>query len=326
MFDLETTRIINWIRDRGFSSVALQLPEGLKSRASDLADTIFKGTGADVIIIGRPCYGACDLFTDYHRYADALVHFGHSQIPSLGSDPDVMYVEGHTSLDISDVLEAAVDFLPEKVGLLATVQYVDMLPKACDILEKHGIVVFIGTGDIRIMHPGQVLGCNCSSALSVQDRVDGFLFIGEGDFHPLAAAFGVKKPMKVLNPITGDLRDVNEVRDRIMRRRFAAIESSRNAKDFLVIVSDKVGQDRMDAARAVSSKLRAHGRDAHIIVMGEVSPEALMPFKADAYVCTACPRIAMDDSVRYPRPMLTLTEVDHVLGLRDWDDYTFDSI
>ena len=46
----------------------------------------------------------------------------------------------------------------------------------------------------------------------------------------------------------------------------------------------------------------------------------------DAYVNTACPRIAMDDSVRYDRPMLTIPEAEIVLGLRTWDDYVFDSI
>ncbi|UAL08040.1 MAG: diphthamide biosynthesis enzyme Dph2 [Candidatus Methanogranum gryphiswaldense] len=326
MFDLEIGRIVDWVCGGGFSSVALQLPEGLKSKAIDISDIITRETGASVFILGYPCYGACDLFVDYRKYAEALIHFGHSPIPSMGEDPNVMYVEVHTSIDIVPKLNAVLSELPQRIGLLATVQYVEMLPKVKSVLETSGRIATIGMGDTRICHPGQVLGCNCSSAISVQDEVDGFLFIGEGDFHPLATAFGVKKSLFVLNPVTGELRDVVDTRDRILRKRFASIENAKSAKDFLVIVCGKVGQNRMSTAQIICSKLRNNGRNAHIVIMDEITPNSLLPFKADAYVCTGCPRIAMDDSVRYQHPMLTVTEIDHVLGLRDWDDYRFDSI
>ncbi|MBO7204879.1 MAG: diphthamide synthesis protein, partial [Candidatus Methanomethylophilaceae archaeon] len=48
--------------------------------------------------------------------------------------------------------------------------------------------------------------------------------------------------------------------------------------------------------------------------------------RVDAYVCTACPRIAMDDALRYDRPMLTPPELEVALGIREWDDYVFDQI
>ena len=53
---------------------------------------------------------------------------------------------------------------------------------------------------------------------------------------------------------------------------------------------------------------------------------SLMAYRVDAYVNTACPRIAMDDSARYDRPMLTVPEVEISLDLRAWDDYIFDQI
>lgn len=325
-FDLEIDGIAEWIRGGGFPSAALQLPEGLKSDGASLADELRRKTGADVFIIGYPCYGACDLFVGFKRYASALVHFGHSPIPSMGEHPDVLFVEVRADVDITAAMEAAVGSLPQRVGLLATVQYVGLLPEAASIIEGTGRTAVIGEGDTRICHPGQVLGCNCSAALSIQDAVDGFLFVGEGDFHPLAAAFGISKPMSVLNPVTGELRTVDDVRDRILRKRFAAIESSRDAKEFIVLVSGKAGQDRMPAAKEICSKLRAAGRKAEIVILDEINPGALIPFRADAYVNTACPRIAMDDSVKYPKPMLTVTEVDHILGNRRWEDYRFDSI
>jgi 2-(3-amino-3-carboxypropyl)histidine synthase len=51
-----------------------------------------------------------------------------------------------------------------------------------------------------------------------------------------------------------------------------------------------------------------------------------MAFKVDAFVSTACPRIAIDDALRYKRPMLTPIELEVALGVRAWEDYAFDSI
>jgi 2-(3-amino-3-carboxypropyl)histidine synthase len=46
----------------------------------------------------------------------------------------------------------------------------------------------------------------------------------------------------------------------------------------------------------------------------------------DAFVSTACPRIAIDDALRYKKPILTPVELEVSLGIRRWDDYVFDSI
>jgi 2-(3-amino-3-carboxypropyl)histidine synthase len=46
----------------------------------------------------------------------------------------------------------------------------------------------------------------------------------------------------------------------------------------------------------------------------------------DAFVMTACPRIAIDDSIRYKKPLLTPQELEIVLELRDWEDYEMDEI
>ena len=325
MFDFQLDNIVAWIRDGGFSSVALQLPEGLKIRATEISDYLSEKTGADVLVIGFPCYGACDLF-NYKGKTDALVHFGHSPIPSQGDDPNILYIESRSDVTLDDSIKGSLKDLPQKVGLLATIQYLDLIPVVKGILESMGREVFVGAGDRRIAYPGQVLGCNCSSAEAVINDVDAFLFLGEGDFHPLAAAFGVKKTIFVLNPVTKELRDMSETRDRILRKRFAAIQSAKKAQTFMVIVCSKVGQDRSDEADRVIEMIRSHGLRAYKSVMEEITPISLMAYRVDAFVNTACPRVAMDDSAKYDRPMLTIPELEIVLDERTWDDYEFDQI
>ncbi|MDR0778571.1 MAG: diphthamide biosynthesis enzyme Dph2 [Methanomassiliicoccaceae archaeon] len=326
MFDLRLDDITEWIRCKCFSSVAIQLPEGLKIRATEIADHIFSNTNVPVIILGDPCYGACDLYVNYKGIADGLVHFGHSPIPSISDDKNILFVEALADLDIRKGIRNIADALPKKVGLLATVQYINTLKDAKDVLEDLGKKVLIGKGDGRLKYDGQVLGCNCSAAESVADGVDCFLYIGEGDFHPLAAAFGVGKEIKVFNPITNELRLVDDVRDRILRKRFAAIEKAKDARSFLVIVCTKAGQRRDRVADELIKNINSTGRKAYKTVMEEITPDSLLAYRVDAYVNTACPRLAMDDSVRYGKPILTPPEAEVAIGLREWDDYEFDAI
>ena len=324
MFDFELDRIVAWIRDGGYASVALQLPEGLKIRAAEVSLYLTEKTGVHCVIVGYPCYGACDLF-DHHGVTDALVHFGHSPIPAQGDDRTVLYVESRWKGELPD-LGPILDSVSGKVGLLATIQYLDLLPIVKEFFSNHGREAVIGSGDRRICYPGQVLGCNCTAAESIDDEVDSYLFVGEGDFHPLAAALGTSKPVIVLDPITGDLRDMGPTRDRLLRKRFAAIQGASNAHDFLIIVSTKIGQKRMDSAKIAEEMLKRHGLNGYVALMEEINPMALMSYRVDAYVNTACPRIALDDSARYDHPMLTVPELEIALGERAWDDYLFDQI
>ena len=326
MFDLELDRVVKWIGDGGFSSVAVQLPEGLKIRAPEISDYIESRTGASVLIIGRPCYGACDLF-DYKGWADAIVHYGHSAIPSMGDDPNVLYIEARSDVEFDeDRIKAVLEPLPGRVGILATIQYIDLIPGIRRILESMGRTTVVGTGDRRIMYPGQALGCNCTAAESVSDEADCFIYIGEGNFHPLAAAFGAGKPVYVLNPMTCELRDMSDARDRMIRRRFGIIQTASHAERFLVIICSKVGQCRRDTAKEAEDMIRAAGRVCVTAVMEEVTPDSLASYCVDAYVCTACPRIATDDSARYGKPMLTVPELEVALGLKEWTGYPFDQI
>ncbi|NLN71429.1 MAG: diphthamide biosynthesis enzyme Dph2 [Thermoplasmatales archaeon] len=323
MFDLRLDEAADWIRAGGYACVALQLPEGLKSKSIGISRYLSERTGASFFFAGDPCYGACDIF-DYKGKADALVHFGHSPIPSQGDDPDVMYVEAFYGGDIGPFISAIADDLPGKIGLMATVQYVPALERAREVLEAAGKKVMISPGDGRISYPGQALGCNSSA---MPEGADHILFIGEGDFHPLAAALGTDAAVTVLNPITGEHRSIAELKERMLRRRFAVIESARSAERFLVVVCSKKGQDRTALADSVVKKVRSVGKEAYKVRLTEVGPDALSVYAdADAYIMTACPRIALDDSVRYKKPMLTPPEAEISLGLRDWEDYIIDEI
>jgi 2-(3-amino-3-carboxypropyl)histidine synthase len=170
-----------------------------------------------------------------------------------------------------------------------------------------------------------LLGCNYTAGTSIEEDVDGFVYVGSGDFHPIAIAWGTDKPVVLADPYTNEVRTIDDVMDRLMRQRFAAIERAKGAKAFGILVGTRVGQERMRLARGLKKMLEQKGLEAHLIALDFFSWDNLQYFRhLDALVNTSCPRITTDDYARYPMPMLTPPELEIVLGKRTWEDYVFD--
>ena len=78
MYDLEIPRIIKEIKKQKAKLVVLQLPDGLKPKATKVASEIEKQTFATCVIYAGSCYGICDLPNLDKIKPDLFIHFGHS--------------------------------------------------------------------------------------------------------------------------------------------------------------------------------------------------------------------------------------------------------
>lgn len=322
--DLKLERAVSEIRSRKARLVGLQMPEGLKPKARSFAGLLEEATGCQVVILGDPCYGACDI--KQVKGMDLLVHVGHYPIPDILPDMSTIFLEVRMDFDPVEVLMSNLEKVMGRVGLVATAQHVHLLPTVQNALVSTGRVALIGAGDLRIAHPGQVLGCNVTSALSVMGEVEQFIFLGSGYFHPLAVSLGTGRPVMCVDPYRGAVDDIQDSRDKVLRQRYAAMAKAMTARDWLVLLCDKPGQRRYDLAIRCRDILREKGMSADMVQLNEVRPEALLPYRAEAAVSTACPRLAIDDGPHYPIPLITPWEMEMVLGLRSMDDYRFDQI
>ncbi|MHC1680894.1 MAG: diphthamide biosynthesis enzyme Dph2 [Methanomassiliicoccales archaeon] len=322
--DLQLDKAVSEVRSRDAKLVGLQMPEGLKTKARDFAKGLEDATGCQVVILGDPCYGACDLRS--LKGLDLLVHVGHAPIPDLRPGIPTVFLEVRIDFDTADALSKNMDKIKKKVGLVATAQHVHLLPSLQSTLSSAGRTVLIGNGDSRIALPGQVLGCNVTSALNVMKDVEQFIFLGSGYFHPLAVSLGTGLPVLCIDPYRGAVDDISEAREKVIRQRYAAMAKALDAKDWLVLLCDKPGQRRYELAVRCRDALRKKGMRADIVQLNEVRAEALMPYRAEAAVSTACPRLAIDDGPHYPIPLLTPWEMEMVLGLRNMEEYQFDQI
>jgi len=309
-----TSDLIRTLKQRGAKKVALQFPEGLKRRAAVVA-TELKDAGFDVLVSGNPCYGACDLALDTLAFADVLVHFGHA--PVDGTE-NVIFEPYPVDFDVL-ILENAVPLLKgETVGLVTTVQHAHLVPLMETFLRSRGIDVRVAEGSGRTPHRGQVLGCSFHAAK--ETHADEILFVGTGLFHPVGISIAMDARVIALDPFTGTAQEASG--DSLKRRRFAVMVRARGAKSIGIIVSTKSGQQRM----ALAERLAGLSPHAVIIALQEVSPDELLNLGFAAYVNTACPRLAYDDQVRFPLPVLSPQEYEILCGVRSWDDYSVDEI
>jgi 2-(3-amino-3-carboxypropyl)histidine synthase len=322
LFDFEEERVKQEIVKLGAKRVLIQLPEGLKSEGPRLAKVVEK-TGALPIVSADPCYGACDLATAEAESlgVDLIIHYGHVKLLKYEQVPTI-YVEARATINVEDAVEKALSMLERwhKIGLATTVQHVQTLDDAREILLRSGKTVIIGDAG-RMNYPGQVVGCDYSNAQSIANDVEAFLFVGGGRFHALGIALSTSKPTIVADPYEKGAYSVDEEARKILKQRWASIEEAKKAKTFAVLVGLKPGQRRLEEALSIKEKLEKSGMTAFLFAVREITPDVLMEFPAvDAYVNTACPRISLDDASKFKKPVLTISETRVVIGEYSWEE------
>lgn len=322
-YEFELARVIATIRERSARVVGLQLPEGLKTIALSLAAEIAAESGAEVILSGNSCYGACDLDEQLLGLVDLLVHFGHTNTFSCSNrkhtlqgtcSDKVVFVELRSTVELKPVVERAIPLLTGScIGLVATVQHVHRLDEAKQVLESAGKTVLIGKASLQGLYDGQVLGCEFSTA---EVPCDELLFIGSGAFHPAGLALYSGKRVIAADPFTLQLRRFEP--DELRKKRWGAIARALDAESVGILIGLKPGQERLNDARRLKRQAESKGLTAFLIALAEITEERLLGFQVDVFVNTACPRL-VEDLTQLRRPVLTLAEFEVVLGERKWE-------
>ena len=93
--------------------------------------------------------------------------FGHAQMVKHDPIPTI-YVEARATVTVDEAVEKALPLLSDftTIGLATSVQHLQTLNQAREILTRAGKTVIVGdTG--QIAYPGQVTGCNYSNVKSI---------------------------------------------------------------------------------------------------------------------------------------------------------------
>ncbi len=192
-------------------------------------------------------------------------------------------------------------------------------------LAKAGLGGENPVGGVRHTFPGPGRGFNYSGDAP---SIGHYLFLGSGDFHPIGLVLHTGKPLAMLDPYTGDATEMSFERiERILRQRFGLIMAVGEAETFGILIGEKPGQMRRNLAIRMKRLLEEHGRKGYLLALDHIGPDLIDFYPVDAFVNTACPRIAIDDSVKYAKPLITPYELEVALGEKEWQSgYQFDEI
>ncbi len=324
IFNFEENRLKEEVVNRRASRVLIQLPEGFKTEGPRLAEIVEKA-GAEAIVSAEPCYGACDLplCEAQTLKRDLIVHYGHSPFPidNLFLPCPIIYIEAKAKIDFSNVIEDATRLLEpySRIGLATTVQHVDCIQDIARAISRSRKTVITGSVN-HLEYPAQILGCDYSNAKAISSRVEAFLYFGGGQFHPIGLYLSTMKPTVVADPFERIVYSVEPEAKKIVRKRWIDIAEAKEKTRFGVIIGLKSGQTRLKEATDIKQKLEMAGRKATLLALREITPIVLLQFpKIEAYVNTACPRIALEES-GFQKPVLTKKELDVAIGNKKWEE------
>jgi 2-(3-amino-3-carboxypropyl)histidine synthase len=324
-FNLEEERLIEEIIKRKAKKILIQLPNGLKPSARFLHRKIEEKTNAVAYFSADPCYGGCDLAVEDARRlnVDLIAHYGHTPFPS-NEDVQTVYFEARARYDVSAIVQKAKNLLLgfRKVGLVTTVQHLQDLESVKESLEKTGLKVIIPKAAGLTKYDGQVIGCDYSPLKSISEQVDSYLVIAS-TFHALGAALTVNKPVISVDPYSNEVKDVERLKRRTLRQRYAFILKARGSNLFGVIIGLKLAQYNPNLALTLRELIRKKGKHAILLCAREVTPEVLANFpEVEVFVNTACPRLAIDNPERFKKPILNPNETLVAMDEISWEDLT----
>ena len=319
-FDFELENAIEQIKSRNPKKILIQLPEGMKTYTAEIVSQLAINTKTDILVSGNSNWGGCDLALDEAKNlkVDLLVHFGHAQFIKNVDFP-VLYIEVKDNTDLNSLLMQSLDKLSSfhNIGLVSSIQHLHKLNEVKEFYEKNNKKITIPEKKGFAAYNGHVVGCEYNSLKSMVDKA--FIVIGN-QFHSLGAALSVNKPIILLDTYNMEIVNMEELKNKIIKQRAAAIDKIKDSKNLGIIVGTKPGQ-KFGSFENIKKKLENLGKNVFILTIDEMTQDKLTNFyNIDGFIELACPRIAIEDYNKYNKPIITFKESLVVLNELKWED------
>jgi len=186
-----------------------------------------------------------------------------------------LFIEAKSNIDFIDRLKKIK--IHGKVGLVTTIQHLHKLKDVQKIIPYSVI-------------GGQVLGCDVSVAIKIKDKVDSFLYIGSGEFHPFEVALKTGKDVVSFNPFTGQVSKIIKKDVEVMKKKIKGKYLKFLAAEKIgILVSTKPGQYQLQKAIELQKKMK---KPSYIFIFNTLTEMELENYPdIDIFVNTACSRI-----------------------------------
>lgn len=201
-----------------------------------------------------------------------------------------------------------------KIALYCAAQFLNNLDKIKTKLITLGYEV-ISTKPFRTFENNQILGCNSYfDNLKLENDINCFLYIGDGNFHPYALLYAQEKldkkiPIIVYIPNSGKTEIYAEdLIEKNLKKRKGNLLKFHVSKDIGVFISSKWGQEYFKSSLKLKNM---YSEKNFYFFIGDNFNEIEMdnfPF-VDVWVNSACPRIGQDDVLRHNKALINIKDI-----------------
>ncbi|MEK6858008.1 MAG: diphthamide synthesis protein [Nanoarchaeota archaeon] len=142
-----------------------------------------------------------------------------------------LFIHAKSSVDVK-IPDALLAKLPkQKYGLVTNIQHMQKLRDVQAQIKDS-------------VYGGQVVGCRPDAGLAIENKVDAFLFVGNGVFHPIQVAIKTNKDVWLWDPTQQTLKILDpKAVESYKNKKRTSFKKFLNAKTVGILVSTKVGQN-----------------------------------------------------------------------------------
>ena len=201
------------------------------------------------------------------------------------------------------------------LAIYSAVQFSYLSNKIKNILEKKDYKILFSKPD-RTSQFGQILGCDSyKNSLNLNlEKIDGFIYLGDGYFHPQALLFAQEKKENFI-----DVLCINFPEDRIeilkatmLKKNFLKKKANMTkfylSENIGVFISTKWGQDYGEIALKLKKKY--NNKNFYFFIGDNFNPYEMENFPdMDCWVNTACPRIGQDDIINFNKSVVNIKDI-----------------
>ncbi|KAH0835596.1 putative diphthamide synthesis protein [Lanmaoa asiatica] len=336
-YEIERTAEI--ILKGDYKRVALQFPDELLHDAVPVYRLLKRnvGTAHDLYVLADTSYGNCcvDEVAAQHVDADLMVHYGHACMSKTSRLP-VVYVFGRKPIDVEDCVQ-------ELCRILTSVPDAgDMATKSALVRHDVGYTYRVGEvvrqlrdkTDLSVLYheiptwvdpapaPPPSTPDNEAKASTLSDsdsKTDEaaatIIYIGEESL-TLTNLLMTHSSNHVYsyNPITKSSRLESERTNRLLMRRFAAVQKARDADVFGILVGTLGVASYLPVISHLRKILTKAQKKSYTISVGKLNPAKLGNFmEIECFVLAACPENSVIESKEFYRPIITPYELEVAL-------------
>ena len=296
--------------------IALQFPDGLMCFSILISDILSTFGKCEIIILGDITYGACciDDIDCNILECDLLIHYCHScLVPSTTCLIEILYVFVEINIDIEHLVKTIEYNFDNSYHLifLSSIQFNSSLFLLKRKLIEKGYdknKLIIPQCKPRIQ--GEVLGCTSPKLEKKGDNCV-VIFICDGRFHMESVM--IQNPYFTFyqyNPFNHRFTIEEYDHDLMKKIRMKQIEEFKKANYIGIIYGTLGRQGNPSILKRLCNLLDKYNKKYIIIMMNEITQKKIINYnKCECFIQLACPRLSIDWSDQFDRPMLTPYEI-----------------